>query len=348
MRKTPLATLLLITLAGCDPSGSEPSEPSEPSAPEKKTRPESSALSPWYDDRAQQQRQTLKIRARTFLESLQGLLDQPNAQRLATARETWRGLYKGFNQAYVVLRIAARSSPQMKRRLQRTDPVPIFPGYIDGLAQWPDSGIVHDHTVDLTRSSLIEQQGATADGEASLGFQVVHFLLHGEPDHPRTADAFVVLGKVPENRVVPPGWLPEQRRRDYLRVAGKLLTEDLRRLAEARPPTPSAAVVVKTLRQQIQRLIRLEGLAEASAVDGEYMAPATREQAMTVLLDSLRGWLAADTAFMKELARHELKPAQLRKALGQVQGPGDVQALQALHAELAGFSSQLGQASAQK
>jgi hypothetical protein len=100
---------------------------------------------------------------------------------------------------------------------------------------------------------------------------------------------------------------------------------------------------VTTLRALVQRLIRLEGLGDADDVAGEYMAPATRVQAMNVLLATLRDWLAADTPFMQILARQGLETASLREQLGALAGPGDVDALQALHADLATLNDRLGQ-----
>lgn len=369
MRKTAWLIALVFILGGCEqPSREQP----EPDKPEVKPLQQSPALAQWYRERASSQRKTLEIRARTFREAVRGLLDEPDAERLATARETWRGLYESFNRAWLALRISARYESGLEERLRRCDPVPIFPGYIDGLRQWPDSGIVHDPTVKLTRQSLLEQQGATAEGEASLGFPVIHFLLHGEPDRPRQATAFRVPARkqpadeqpdraqpqssAPPDVAKPSGKDPSkaihrselspketiQRRRDYLRVTTRVLTRDLQTLATASTPAPAPQVLVASLRPLLQRLIRLEGLSEANEVAGEYMAPATREQAVAVLLESLKGWLDADTPFMRVLTERAGSTGALRERVDAIDGPGDVEALQALHAELAAMGDRLG------
>lgn len=345
MRITAFGILLVLVLAGCD----QPAE--NDAAPEQErteTRTTNTALAEWYQERAREQRQTLEIRARTFREAVSGLLTEPGRSRLDTARETWSGLHEGYHQAFVPLRLTLRHQPQLEKRLKRIDPTPIFPGYVDGLSQWPDSGIVHDRTVELSRASLLQQQGATAQGEASVGFQVVHFLLHGEPEKPRSPGDFEVLGKVPEHRVVPPGWLPQQRRRDYLRVASNLLSRDLETLAQANTPAPAPTALVDTLRALVQRLIRLEGLTGADDIAGEYMAPATRARAVKVLLATLRGWLAADTPFMSALGQSGRDTVSLRERLDAIAGPADVEALQALHAELARLNDQLDGPATQK
>jgi len=114
-----------------------------------------------------------------FADAVEGLLGDPVSERLATAREGWAQLYRSFNEAVVVLACRAAESAPMATALQRVDPFPILPGYIDGLADWPDSGIVNDVSLPLSRESLLAQQGVTAQEEASLGFQVVAFLLEG-------------------------------------------------------------------------------------------------------------------------------------------------------------------------
>lgn len=345
MRITVFWILLVLVLAGCDQPADDDTAPGQ-ARPDPRTT--DTALTEWYQQHARKQRQTLGIRARAFREAVEGLLSKPGPSRLETARKTWRGLHEAFHQAFVPLRMTGRDQPAMEKRLKRADPKPIFPGYIDGLSQWPASGIVHDRTVELSRTALLEQQGATAPGEASVGFQVVRFLLHGEPQQARTPGDFQVLGKVPAHRVVPPGWLPEQRRRDYLRVASNLLTRDLEALAEATTPAPRARTLVDTLRVLVQRLIRLEGLTGADDVAGEYMAPRSRDQAVRVRLATLRRWLAVDTPFMNALARGGVKTASLRERLATMEGPADVDALQALHAELATAKDQLEGSRAQK
>jgi hypothetical protein len=77
-------------------------------------------------------------------------------------------------------------------------------------------------------------------------------------------------------------------------------------------------------------------------VAGEYMAPATREQAVAVLLESLKGWLDADTPFMRVLTERAGSTGALRERVDAIDGPGDVEALQALHAELAAMGDRLG------
>lgn len=341
MRTTLLLTgMLALLLAGCD----QPREEEQRDTQAKQVQPpaEQSALQRWYEQRSSEQLRTLEIRARTFRDSVRGLLQAPDEQRLATARETWRGLNEAFYGAFVPLHALAQREPAMAERLQRANPVPVFPGYIDGLAQWPDSGIVNDRTVAMTEQSLLAQQGATADGEVSLGLQVVHFLLHGEPDQPRTAAAFDALSTVPDDRILLPDEVrPVQRRRDYLHLSTDIVTRDLEILANAGTVPSGSRALVKSLQQLTRELISLEGLGDADQVAGEYMAPETRRQGMDTLLASLRNWLAADTPLMEELAEREVASGTLREKVSGIDNAGDVKSLQALHAELAAIAGQL-------
>lgn len=332
-----LAALLL--LGGC---GEQPEEkPAREPATDVEQAARNDALTQWYRGKAAEQKRSLAIRARTFRDAVTGLLQSPEPQRLATARETWRGLYQAWNHARVPLYCRAELDVDTARRLRRTDPLPVFPGYIDGLSQWPDSGIVNDVTVTLSEQELLAQQGATAEGEVSLGFQVIHFLLHGEPGVERTATAFMPVTEAPEGTDTEVRQLPENRRRRYLEQATAILTRDLAAMTSGQTPLVTADLLVESLRQVTEKLIQLENLANATEVAGEYLAPAVREQASTALRESLAAWSGPDTPLMAALEHQQAGAASLRDALKGIKGDMDMAALQALHAELAAVSDRL-------
>lgn len=329
-----LATLLLW---GC---GEQPQDDSPPAEAQPEA-PANEELTRWYREKAAEDKRTLSIRARAFHEAVNGLLQSPQPQRLATARQAWRGLYQAWNHALVALYCRAQLHVDTARRLRRSDPLPILPGYIDGLSQWPDSGIVNDVTLTITREELLAQQGATAEGEASLGFQVIHFLLHGEPGHERTAASFTPVSEAPEDAVVKVEQLPDNRRRRYLKEATAILTEDLQAMASGQTPLVTPGMLLESLRLLTQRLIRLENLALATDVAGDYLAPTVREQALEALKESLHAWTGPDTPLMTALERHEVNKTALRTALDAVRQQADTESLQALHAELAAVNDQL-------
>lgn len=339
MRIAALCLAPLLLLAGCGEQPEEKAEQMPSLEPEQAAQDD--ALTQWYRQKAAQEKRTLAIRARTFRESITGLLQSPEPQRLATARETWRGLYEAWNHARIPLYCRALLDVDTARRLRRTDPLPIFPGYIDGLSQWPDSGIVNDVTVAISEQELIAQQGATAEGEVSLGFQVIHFLLHGEPGVERTAEAFTPVTEAPEDAQTAVEQLPENRRRRYLERATAILTRDLQSMTSGQAPVMTPGLLVESLRQVTETLIRLENLADATDVAGEYLAAPVREQAATQLRESLQAWSAADTPLMAALEQQDAGAASLRDALEAMKREMDIRSLQALHAELAAVSGRL-------
>lgn len=95
---------------------------------------------------------------------------------------------------------------------------PILPGYVDYLAQYPNSGIVNDITLTLSESSLRGQQGLTDSGEVSIGFEVIAFILMGEQRYNQS------LAPRPSYDFEEPH---ANRRRKYLTIAVSLLQQDL-------------------------------------------------------------------------------------------------------------------------
>lgn len=183
-----LLVSLLLLLGACDQAPTPPPPGTETAPAPLQPAPlsaEAQALKTAVEQASDQRLRRLNATANGFADAITGLLDDPGDERLATAQQAWEHFYAGFNQAAVILECRAQSSEHGQARLARSDPFPILPGYIDSLARWPGSGIVNDTNVSLTRKALLEQQGATSDAEASLGFQVIQFLLFGEPDHPR-------------------------------------------------------------------------------------------------------------------------------------------------------------------
>ncbi len=95
---------------------------------------------------------------------------------------------------------------------------PILPGYVDYLVQYPNSGIVNDIALALSEQSLRAQQGLTDNGEISIGFEVIAFILMGEQRYNQS------LTPRPSNDFVKPH---ANRRREYLTIAVSLLQQDL-------------------------------------------------------------------------------------------------------------------------
>lgn len=176
-----LVVFLATLLAACD----EPAPVAPETEPPVVETPATAALTQLLNAEQDVHLRRLAVGARGFQDAVDGLLGDPRDERLATAREAWAHLYRVFNKAAVVLLCRAATDPALAEALSRTDLFPILPGYIDGLGQWPGSGIVNDVSVELSRDALLAEQAVRSREEASIGFQVLAFLLFGEPDAPR-------------------------------------------------------------------------------------------------------------------------------------------------------------------
>lgn len=356
---------ILLTITGCDsPEPARPEPTPAPTAVSPTIDPLTQALADSYQSESQLRLRKLSVQASGFRDAINGLLTETTAERLVTAQVAWQHLYRSFNEAWVVLDCRARRSAADAQRLARADSFPILPGYVDGLSDWPDSGLVNDNTLLLDRDNLVAQQGATSELEISLGFQVLQFLLFAEPLAPRQIDDFMVNppaqgdgatgngentaieadtedaanGEAVPGEMMMPLSASEKvtRRRQYLEVATQLLVDDLRLLG--RDDTPAVQVgdscPIDAMASATRRLLTLANLAGNNQVSGEYMAPMSRDTANAGLKDALTPWLAQDSALTPWLASHSpLRGQALAEAAAEL-GSHPVEALQALHAAL--------------
>lgn len=328
------ALALAMLTSGCD-------RPPEPALPE------SADGAPWQAEQeelaarlasdAQQRLRRLSVSATGFGDAVDGLLQDPTEARLDTARQAWSHLYRTFNEAFVVLACKASRNPADQARLLRADVFPILPGYVDGLAEWPDSGIVHDPVLPLTREALLEQQGMTQEGEASVGFQVIHFLLNGEPGIVRTVETFIGETELAEDQAGELADQPRNRRRAYLHTASALLVEDLTLLSRTEDAALTVTPIcpVGALQRLVARLIRLDGLAAHTEVNQEYLAADARTTAIAGLQAAAEPWLGRDTPLAQWLAVRVPQVA-VPDPLPAPQAKDRLARLQQVHATLSG------------
>lgn len=328
----------LLTLAGCE-------QPSPPAVIESASVDVAPSQAQQQVMALLQQEQAERLRrlgasSLVFADAVEGLLGDPVEERLATAREGWAQLYRSFNEAVVILACRAAESAPMATALQRVDPFPILPGYIDGLADWPDSGIVNDVSLPLSGESLRAQQGVTAPEEVSLGFQVVAFLLDGEPAAPRVAAALTAVTEVPEGSEFSLPEQPENRRRQYLSLATALLVADLQALAAdpANVPAIGAECPVDALRRTTERMIRVVGLKDRDSVAGEYFSARSRTIAMEGLQQALTPWLAGSSPLRDWLSEKGVQSTLPEPVFA---AEPDILLLQQLHAGLSASRSLL-------
>jgi hypothetical protein len=294
------------------------------------------ALNELLQNEGQQKLRRLSVGATGFGDAINGLLNDTTEERLATAQQAWTRLYQSFNESFVILMCRAAQNPADIARVERADSFPILPGYIDSLKEWPDSGIVNDTALPLSREGLLAQQEATLEGEVSVGFQVLHFLLNGAPDQQRSPLELSALTELTDENIGALEDQPNNRRRQYLQLASDLLIEDLTLLArdEGAPHQVDRNCPISPLRDTVARLIQLDGLRDNHQVNQEYMAESVRVAADKTLQSSLTPWLQNDSPLYLWLeARAPGQNSNIRPA-PMLTSKERVKQLQSLHAAL--------------
>lgn len=173
--------------------------------------------------------------------SIPPFLDAPDDKGLSDLYTLARHCHRLYQPA---LSLTA-SYPALDARLtalrKRIDSRPITPGYVDYVDGYPESGIVNDPALALTRESLIAEQGLTDAADVVLGFEVILFLLEGEHRYKplvplRQATDYDAVSQWPEQvteEVLPPSDHPKNRRRLYLLLVTEILEQDLTLLQKA-------------------------------------------------------------------------------------------------------------------
>ena len=129
------------------------------------------------------------VEVSNFQNQVTDFLLDPQQQKLEQLRMTWS---KTHNQ-YIALNLhryfyqnlsIQMEMPELARQLDRLhfriNRWPIFPGYIDYVDQYPESGLVYDISLEMTANSIREQHGRYDLSEATSGFHPLEFLLWGE------------------------------------------------------------------------------------------------------------------------------------------------------------------------
>nr|WP_255533828.1 imelysin family protein [Reinekea sp. G2M2-21] len=125
--------------------------------------------------------------------------------------QSWNGLALFFQQPFDL----ADKKP-FQNLIDLIDTHPFLPGYIDGIPEYPYSGLVHELDIDINADNLRGQHRLMDEESASVGFPVIEFFLWKMPvtEHwqatPNTDNATIV-----------------DRRKAYLSTATDLLMEHL-------------------------------------------------------------------------------------------------------------------------
>lgn len=227
-----IVSLMMMSLAslllGCSPSSDSILNAPTPKASQEEF------LSPshrnaWHDNFStvgSQLASQLHHNAEQLHLSIQTFLHQPNEENRLLAQQNWLNTYDKFQamepaQHY----LKSIAPPNQLQQISLMDQWPIIPGYIDGVAGHPFSGIVNDVTVTLDLKTVIAQHSPTDASEASLGLHVLEFFLWGESrDQLKPLQHYSPLENWPAPQQQRPiSDHPNNRRRTYLLLLSELI-----------------------------------------------------------------------------------------------------------------------------
>lgn len=165
-------------------------------------------------------------------EQIQAFLASPTQAQLESARARWHECHNGWHRLDPLLALAD-SSPRLFGHLGGVsfalDAHPIQPGYLDSIEGYPYSGIVNDITLTISARTLRNQHGLTDDSDVVLGLHALEFLLWGEQGE-RPVEDYLHRTEPRDEQLsdeLTEGQLPNNRRRELLRLISQLLQDDL-------------------------------------------------------------------------------------------------------------------------
>lgn len=172
-------------------------------------------------------------------QEIQAFLDQPNQAALDALKDDWQQLEAALQRMYaleVISQNDAQSFQEIRSYLYRVQAHPIQPGYLDRFAEYAYSGLVYDIGFQLNPESLIQQHGLTDEEEVVLGIYAIEFMLFGT-DSNRSANDYIEQTELSQAHT-DGGFeglreIPENRRRQLLKLQSAQLTDDLETLSNA-------------------------------------------------------------------------------------------------------------------
>ncbi len=207
--RTLLTALFPLALVACDTS-----EAPEPEAHAEAPIETGIIVTDWQQQSLEQFEQA----AAHWQQALVNLEQNKDEKNLAALRQSLADWYHRFTEQAPLLNARACQLNQ-QAILARMDTWPLYPGYIDSMPEWPESGLISDPYLELNRKNLRIQHGATDSAEASLGFAAMLVVLNG------TGETAKPLAFFQDEAQQAP------RRLTYLKLAGEQILADYRTFA---------------------------------------------------------------------------------------------------------------------
>lgn len=156
-----------------------------------------------------------------------GFLEQPSPEKLKDAQNTYNLLLSQWAQSLPYIYMTALTT-QGAPLVNRIEKLPMLPGYLDELPDYPYSGLVHDIMLPIQPESLKRLHTLDNDEQVIFGLSAIEFLLfdHFQSDH---YQQFLIQNELPEEEAsqeILIEQLPNNRRRSLLKLQVEQLVED--------------------------------------------------------------------------------------------------------------------------
>lgn len=245
------ASIILLSLIRCSPDSDRVAQTTETDALTASIPQNAASLIPETEfhelivlalDNATAEFQVTLARAERMNEAARSFQEGPSETALDNLKDSWIAAHGSYETTAIGRQLLKSKDAEL--RIHQLEYLinawPVFPGYVDYIEGYPDSGVVNDLTLPMSTEVLRDQHGKFDLAEATLGFHVIEFLLWGqnqESQFPRPLPDFIASDPVPApsvdggntNEQSPQS--SESRRLQMLLLLTELLLSDLQTMA---------------------------------------------------------------------------------------------------------------------
>ncbi|GLQ33143.1 imelysin family protein [Litoribrevibacter albus] len=236
-----LAFLSGIILSGCSEKSATQSTDTQSTEPtpaeQEESSPQQEALNEIAEDSFRQTTELLHLGHQLHIATSE-LLHTPTDANLKKAQTAYLALLNQWviSLPYINMTALTSSGAPLMNRLEK---LPILPGYLDQIPDYPFSGLVHDIMLPIEHESLSLLHTLDNDEQVIFGLSAIEFLLfdHYSPDHYKKLVPMTTLSDEEAQEGILIEQLPNNRRRALLLVQANQLVEDLSSLHKRWHPT---------------------------------------------------------------------------------------------------------------